>query len=74
MLEQLIQKALVPPHDTSGEALLPFVQLPESGVILHSLLTFIFPVTPLLPLTTKNVMELLSIAQKYQMVSVLAHI
>ncbi len=74
VLEQLIQKALVPPHDAPGEASLPFVQLPESGAIIHSLLTFIFPVTPLLPPTTENVMELLSVAQKYQMVSVSAHI
>jgi hypothetical protein len=63
VLEQLIQNALVPPHDAPGDASLPFVQLPESGAILHSLLTFIFPVTPLLPPTTENVMELLSVAQ-----------
>jgi hypothetical protein len=50
------------------------VKLPESGAILHSLLTFIFPVAPLLPSTTENIMRLLAVAQKYRMDSVLTHI
>ena len=74
VLEELIGRALGPPNDVHDEAVLPVVQLPESGAVLHSLLTFVFPVTPLLPSTTENVMELLSVAQKYQMISVLAHI
>ena len=74
VLEQLIHRALDPPDGTHGEASLPVVQLPESGAILHSLLTFIFPVTPLVPSTIENAMELLSVAQKYQMVSALGHI
>jgi len=74
VLEQLIQRVLDPPDEIHGEASLPVVQLPESGAILHSLLTFIFPVTPLVPSTTEKAMELLSVAQKYQMDSVLAHI
>ncbi|KAI9441875.1 hypothetical protein H4582DRAFT_2097155 [Lactarius indigo] len=53
---------------------LPVVELSESGVILHSLLTFIFPVVPILPSTTEGIMELLAVAQKYQMDSVMAHI
>jgi len=72
VLEELIQRALDDPNDTHGSLLI--VQLPESGAILHNLLTFIFPVTPLTPPTTEEAMELLSVAQKYQMVSVLAHI
>ena len=72
VLEDLIQRALDDPNDTHGSLLL--VQLPESGAILHSLLTFIFPVTPLTPSTTEEAMELLSVAQKYQMDSVLTHI
>ncbi|KAH8977944.1 hypothetical protein EDB92DRAFT_1957179 [Lactarius akahatsu] len=52
----------------------PVVELSESGVILHSLLTFVFPVVPVLPSTTGRIMELLSVAQKYQMDSVMAHI
>ena len=74
VLNDLILNALKSPDDADVEASLPVVQLPESGAILHSLLTFIFPVTPLVPLTTEKAMELLSVAQTYQMTSVLAHI
>ena len=61
ILDELIRTTL----DSSNgnpEALLPVVQLPESGEILRCLLTFIFPVTPLLPLTSEEIMELLSVA------------
>jgi BTB/POZ domain len=74
VLEESIQKTLDLSHDVHGEASLPVIQLPESGAILHSLLTFIFPVTALVPSTIEKAMELLSVAQKYQMDSVLAHI
>jgi hypothetical protein len=67
--------------DTSGNAnvarsedRLPEVQLYDSGTILSSLITFIFPVPPVLPSTLKDTMELLSVAQKYEMNSVLTHI
>jgi hypothetical protein len=50
------------------------VQLPESGEIVHYLLTFIFPVTPLVPSTPEEIMELLSVAHKYQMENALSHI
>src|SRR6266702_2912144 len=53
---------------------LPVVELPESKATLYSLLTFISPVVPVLPSTTEKIMELLAVAQKYQMDSVLAHI
>ena len=53
---------------------LPVVELPESKATLYNLLTFIFPVTPILPPTTEKVIELLAVAQKYQMDSVLNHI
>jgi hypothetical protein len=73
-LGELIQKALDSHGDLHPEALLPVVQLPESGEILHCLLTFIFPVIPFLPLSPEEVMQLLSVAQKYQMETALAHI
>ena len=60
--------------NTDVEACLPVVQLPESGEILHCLLTFIFPVTPLLPSTPEDIMELLSVAQRYKMGTALTHI
>jgi hypothetical protein len=76
VLKELILKTLDVPNREGGEALAsyPLVQLPESGAVLHTLLTFIFPVTSLVPSTIEDVMELLSVAQKYQMDSVLAHI
>jgi len=53
---------------------LPVVKLPESKATLYSLLTFVFPVAPILPSTTEKIMGLLAVAQKYQMDSVLTHI
>ncbi|KAH9166754.1 hypothetical protein EDB89DRAFT_2246016 [Lactarius sanguifluus] len=53
---------------------LPVVELPESKETLYSLLTFIFPVAPVLPSTPEKIMELLAVAQKYQMDSVMTHI
>ncbi|KAH9959176.1 hypothetical protein BC827DRAFT_516549 [Russula dissimulans] len=50
------------------------VGLAERGAVLHSILTFIFPVTPLIPSSIGKTMELVSVAQKYQMDSVLGHI
>ena len=69
---------LVQTLDSSGsadaEASLPVVQLPESGKILRYLLTFILPVSPTMPPTHEETMELLSVAQKYEMETVLVHI
>jgi hypothetical protein len=53
---------------------LPVTLLPDSGAILFSLLTYIFPVQPILPSTVEQFMELLSAAEKYKMDSVLTHI
>ena len=53
---------------------LPVIKLPESKATLYNLLTFIFPVTPILPPSAEKIMELLAVAQKYQMDSVLSHI
>ncbi len=53
---------------------LPVVQLPIEGTILFSLLTYIFPVPPVLPSTVEQVMELLSVAQMYKMDIILTHI
>ncbi|KAI9431960.1 hypothetical protein BJY52DRAFT_1402385 [Lactarius psammicola] len=53
---------------------LPVIKLPESKATLYNLLTFIFPVTPVLPSTAEKIMELLSVAQKYRIDSVLTRI
>ena len=74
ILEELIRRTLDVPGDADVEASLPEVQLPEKGEIFHYLLTFVFPVTPVIPKTHEEVMELLSVAQKYQMGVVLTHI
>ena len=58
----------------NGEEHLPVVNLPESKETLYNLLTFIFPVTPVLPTTAEKIMELLAVAQKYEMNSVVNHI
>ena len=50
------------------------VELPIEGAILFSLLTYIFPVPPVLPSAVEHVMELLSVAQMYKMGVVLTHI
>ncbi|KAH9058175.1 hypothetical protein EDB87DRAFT_1685494 [Lactarius vividus] len=52
----------------------PTVQLNENFTILSNLLTFIFPVSPALPPSIEQTMELLSVAQKYKMDTVLIHI
>jgi hypothetical protein len=58
---------------TSANAL-PVVQLPLDGAIPLSLLSYIFPVPPILPPTIEQIMELLSVAQIYKMDVMLTHI
>jgi hypothetical protein len=53
---------------------LPVVSLPVSGAILLSLPTYVFPVSPVLPQTVEQTMELLSVAQEYEMGVLLTHI
>jgi hypothetical protein len=69
-LPSTAEKITVP----SGEEPLRVVNIPESKEILYSLLTFILPVTPALPPTAETIMELLAVAQKYEMNSVMSHI
>ncbi|KAH9014703.1 hypothetical protein EDB85DRAFT_2213513 [Lactarius pseudohatsudake] len=59
---------------STSDGPLPVVKLSESKVTIYSLLTFIFPVVPILPSTTEKTMELLAVAQKYQMESVLTRV
>jgi hypothetical protein len=74
ILGELIERTLDSPGYGNAGASLPVVQLPKRGEIVHCLLTHIFPVTPLVPSTHDEIMELLSDAQMYQMDSVLTHI
>ena len=74
ILCEIIQKALHFPGNANANVSLPVVQLPEHGKILRFLLTFIYPVIPLLPSNPEETMELLSVAQKYRMEAALTHI
>ncbi len=76
ILRKLIRGVSNTPDVPNGEEQepLPVVELPESMATLYSLLTFIFPVVPFLPSTAEKIMELLAVAQKYQMDSVMTHI
>ncbi|KAI9433732.1 hypothetical protein H4582DRAFT_969575 [Lactarius indigo] len=74
VLQELIKSVSNTSDGDSEKQSLPVVELPESKAILYNLLTFIFPVTPALPSTTEKIMELLAVAQKYQMGSVMTHI
>jgi hypothetical protein len=79
VLAKSIRTALSPskPHTvahTDASASFPVVRLSDSGDILSSLLSFIIPMTPHLPPTTEKTMELLSVAQKYEMSLALTHI
>ncbi|KAF8263765.1 hypothetical protein EI94DRAFT_1788353 [Lactarius quietus] len=60
--------------ELEGPEPLPVIKLPENGATLYSLLTLIFPVVPVVPSTPEKIMELLGVAQKYQMDSVMSHI
>ncbi|KAF8256437.1 hypothetical protein EI94DRAFT_435837 [Lactarius quietus] len=77
LLQELVLRSVSSTSDRpSGEEQepLPIAKLPESGATLYSLLTLIFPVAPILPPTYEKIMELLGVAQKYQMSSALSHI
>ena len=76
ILGELIQSTLDSPSEGHAEASLPIpvVHVLKRGEIVHRLLTLIFPVTPLVPSTPEDILELLSVAQMYQMDSVLTHI
>jgi BTB/POZ domain len=77
VLDKQIQASSESPQaaiSTNTHSPLPVVQLPDTGVILSALLTFIFPVATVLPPTLEEIMQLLSVAQKYEMASVLSHI
>jgi hypothetical protein len=75
VLGELIRRALDSRRAVAkADVSLPVVQLPESGEILHCLLTFVFPLTPLIPSTPEEIMKLISVAQQYKMETVLIHI
>ena len=74
VLRKIIESVSSTSDVYNGEEPLPVVEIPESKETLYRLLTFIFPVTPALPPTAEKIMELLAVAQKYEMNSVVSHI
>jgi hypothetical protein len=75
VLGERIRRILDPSRTVEkADASLPVVQLPESSEILYCLLTFVFPLTPLVPSNLGEIMKLLSVAQEYKMGTVLIHI
>ncbi|KAH8985627.1 hypothetical protein EDB86DRAFT_3105670 [Lactarius hatsudake] len=50
------------------------VPVAENHTIISSLLTFVFPVSPILPPTIEQILELLSVAEKYRMATALIRI
>ncbi|KAH9174323.1 hypothetical protein EDB89DRAFT_1849101 [Lactarius sanguifluus] len=60
--------------ENKSEPFLPVVHLDENHAILSSLLTFVFPVPPVLPPTLEQILELLSVAKKYEMITALVRI
>jgi hypothetical protein len=60
--------------EIKDEPLLPVIQLPESHAMIYSLLTFVFPIIPILPPTIEQILELLSVAEKYEMTTALIRI
>jgi hypothetical protein len=75
ILGELIRNHLDSSGATNVEgSSLTAIPLPESGKILHCLLTFVFFVTPVIPSTYGETMDLLSVAQRYQMETALIHI
>ena len=74
ILAELIRSTIDSPSNANPVASTPVVQLQERGEIIQSLFTFIFPVTPVLPSTPGEIMELLSFAQKYQIETALTQI
>ena len=77
VLDKLIQTSSDLPISavsTDNDIPFPIVHMPESGAILCSLLTFILPVPPVLPPSAEETMELLSVAQRYEMSHIMVHI
>jgi hypothetical protein len=74
LIESVSNTSDVPSGEEREAPSFPVVEIPESKDTLYHLLTFIFPVTPVLPPTAEKIMELLAVAQKYEMNSVVSHI
>ena len=62
--------SLPQPSDSELVDGLPVVELPEDASLLNSLISFLYPVTPVIPDSYQKVFALLAVCQKYEMDSV----
>ena len=62
-----------PPDDELVEGL-PLVQLPEGSGLLNSLISLLYPISPIIPSSYEKVLALLSACQKYDMIPVQSNI
>jgi hypothetical protein len=74
LIESVSNTSDVPNGEERETPSLPVVEIPESKETLYSLLTFIFPVAPVLPPTAEKIMGLLAVAQKYEINAAMSHI
>jgi hypothetical protein len=62
-----------PPNDELVDGL-PVLQLPEGSGLLNSLISLLYPISPIIPSSYEKVFALLAACQKYDMVSVQSNI
>ena len=62
-----------PPDDELIDGL-PIVQFPEGSGLLNSLISFFYPITPVIPGSYEEVFALLAACQKYDMVSIQSYV
>ena len=72
MMSPFFRDLLSLPQPSDSEIIdgLPVVQLPEDAELLHSLVSMLYPVDPVIPKSYDKVLHLLAACQKYDMVSV----
>ena len=66
--------SLPQPHDAEIIDGLPVVALPEDAGLLNSLISLLYPITPIIPDSYQKVFALLAACQKYEMESVQSNI
>ena len=64
------------PQPSDGELVdgLPVVELPEDAGLLNSLISLLYPISPVIPDSYEKVFALLAVCQKYEMESVQSYI
>ena len=76
MSSPFFQDLLSLPQPPDGEHVegLPVVQLPEDSGVLNSLISLLYPITPIIPDSYEKVFALLGACQKYDMTSIQSYV